>query len=207
MNPIGRWIVAWLMTPVLVLLGALQSTAPPVAGPSAYPCTTTARAAAYTCDGPATAGADARKSGGSESCSIAPQWSEAPAAIPVRAGHAPTTPVERSVATEAESGASSAANGARLNEQLRLTEKYGAGGVKELPDGRMRFYGETTPAKSPGEMAGARLVREWDPATGAQRTWYETLDQEGNVRIVRPESGDPKVHYTFGPDGTYTGSR
>ena len=110
-------------------------------------------------------------------------------------------------ATELESGASSAANGARLNEQLRLTEKYGAGGVRELPDGRMRFYGETTAAKTPGEMAGARLVREWDPTSGVQRTWYETLDQEGNIRIVRPETGGPKVHYTFGPDGSYTGPR
>ena len=111
------------------------------------------------------------------------------------------------VATELETGASSAANGARLNEQLRLTEKYGAGGVRELPDGRMRFYGETTAAKTPGEMAGARLVREWDPATGVQRTWYETLDLDGNIRIVRPETGGPKVHYTFGPDGSYTGPR
>ena len=118
-----------------------------------------------------------------------------------------TTPSIAVVATEAETGASSAANGARLNEQLRLTEKYGAGGVEELPDGRMRFYGETNPAKTPGEMAGARLVREWDPATGTQRTWYETLDQEGNIRSVRPETGGPKVHYTFGAAGSYTGPR
>lgn len=104
-------------------------------------------------------------------------------------------------------GAPSAADGARLSEQLRLTEKYGAGGLRELADGRMRFYGNTKPAKTPGEVAGARLVREWDPASGAQRTWYETLDQSGTIRIVRPETGGPKVHHTFGPDGTYTGPR
>ena len=56
-------------------------------------------------------------------------------------------------------------------------------------------------------MAGARLVREWNPATGAQRTWYETLDHNRVVRIVPPEAGGPKVHYTFDSYGNYTGSR
>jgi len=106
----------------------------------------------------------------------------------------------------AETGAASAANGARLNEQLRLTERYGQGGVRDLPDGRMRFYGETTPARTPGEMSGARLVREWDPTTGVERSWYETIDHDGNIRIVRPQTDGPKVHYTFGADGSYTGS-
>jgi len=117
-----------------------------------------------------------------------------------------STPIPSVVAAEASTGAESAANGARLNEQLRLTEEYGAGGVRELPDGRMRFYGEETPARTPGEMSDGRLVREWDPARDIQRTWYETLDHEGNIRIVRPETGGPKVHYMFGPDGTYQGS-
>ncbi|MBS2534268.1 hypothetical protein KGQ20_15970 [Catenulispora sp. NF23] len=35
-------------------------------------------------------------------------------------------------------------------------------------------------------MVGRRLVREWDPATGAKRTWHETLDGAGRVRQVRP---------------------
>lgn len=170
--------------------------------------TTTASAAKYTYDAPVVERVGVHQGLTAE-------------AGPARLGHAPegsastavqdrgtsTTPISRGVATEAETDASSAANGARLNEQLRLTEKYGAGGVEELPDGRMRFSGETTPAKTPGEMAGALLVREWDPATGAQRTWYETLDQEGNIRIVRPETGGPKVHYNFGADGSYTGPR
>lgn len=71
----------------------------------------------------------------------------------------------------------------------------------------MRFYGELTPAKTPGEMAGARLVREWNPATGAQRTWYETLDHNGVIRIVRPETEGPRsttrstpMATTLGPD-------
>ena len=59
----------------------------------------------------------------------------------------------------------------------------------------------------PSDRTAEARRTEWDPAIGTQRTWYETLDHDGNVRIVRPEAGDPKVHYTFGPDGSYTGSR
>jgi hypothetical protein len=167
-----------------------------------------AGAAAYSYAAPLSVRADAFPK---ETGATAPRYLaarlERPASPVFQAPGVSTTPAPRNIATEAETGASSAANGAQLNEQLRLTEKNGAGGVEELPDGRMRFYGETLPAKTPGEMAGARLVREWDPATGAQRTWYETLDQEGNIRIVRPETGGPKVHYTFGADGSYTGPR
>jgi hypothetical protein len=56
-------------------------------------------------------------------------------------------------------------------------------------------------------MTGQRTVREWDPVTGAQRTRLETLDQQGRVRIVRPETGGPKTHYFFDQQGGYGGSR
>lgn len=76
-----------------------------------------------------------------------------------------------------------------------------------MPNGRTRYYGETVPANKPGEMAGRRTVREWDPATGNKRTWHETLDHGGNVRQVRPELNDgSKTHYTFDRGGNYTGS-
>jgi hypothetical protein len=170
--------------------------------------TTTASAATFTYDAPTIARGDVNAFVAAEPLTDQVSGGRDESASPLaQVQSASTTSSALSNATEAETGASSAANGARLNEQLRLTERYGAGGVEELPDGRMRFYGETTPAKTPGEMAGARLVREWDPATGAQRTWYETLDQQGNIRIVRPETGGPKVHYTFGSDGSYTGPR
>jgi RHS repeat-associated protein len=105
------------------------------------------------------------------------------------------------------SHAANAADGARLGEHLRQLEKYGTSGYKELESGRFRYYGDLTPARTPGEMAGARLVREWDPATGAKRTWYETLDQSGRVRSVRPETGGPKVHYIFDANGNFIGTR
>lgn len=102
--------------------------------------------------------------------------------------------------------ASSALQAARLKEHLRQLEKYGQAGFKELESGRIRYYGNIDPATTPGTMAGRRLVREWDPSTGAARTWHETVDQAGRVRIVRPETGGSKVHYMFGEHGNYTGS-
>jgi RHS repeat-associated protein len=109
-------------------------------------------------------------------------------------------------AAEEGGGASSAADGARLSEHLRQLEEYGDTGFKELENGRIRYYGEIDPADKPGEMVGRRLVREWDPETGYRRTWHETVDQSGRVRIVRPETGGPKVHYFFDEYGNYEGS-
>lgn len=103
----------------------------------------------------------------------------------------------------AATGAESAFQGAQLRTHLRLQAEYGQAGVRELANGRFRYYGELTPPRTPGTMVGRRLVREWDPATGAQRTWFETLDASGNVRIVRPESGGPKVHHVFDAEGNY----
>ena len=83
------------------------------------------------------------------------------------------------------------------------------GSIKELQNGRFRFYEELNPARTQGEMAGARHVREWDPYTGYKRDWYETLDYNGNIRQVRPDTnitGGVKVHYMFDTDGNYIGN-
>ena len=89
-------------------------------------------------------------------------------------------------------------------EHQRQLKKYGKDGFKELENGRVRYYGKTSPARTEGEMIGRRKVREWDPATGAKREWHETLDHDGNVRIVRPEKPGAK-HYRF-DDGNYMGT-
>lgn len=107
----------------------------------------------------------------------------------------------------AKTGADSALQGARLGEHLRQLETYGQAGFKELESGSIRYYGNLKPATTPGEMSGARLVREWTPETGAKRTWLETLDQSGTVRSVRPETGGPKVHYIFDANGNCIGTR
>jgi hypothetical protein len=110
--------------------------------------------------------------------------------------------------TVTSEGAADAANLAKLKDYYRQIEKYGADGAKELENGRIRFYDTLTPASSPGEMAGARLVREWDPASGATRTWYETVDQTGTVRSVAPKPPiDPQNHLIFDAKGNYVGRR
>lgn len=104
-------------------------------------------------------------------------------------------------------GANDASQGALLRKHLGQLEKYGAAGTKELQNGRIRYYGEISIARTPGQMVGRRLVREWNPATDATRTWHETLDQAGRTRIVRPETGGAKTHYLFDEAGNYAGKR
>lgn len=103
---------------------------------------------------------------------------------------------------------SSALQGARLNEYYRQLEKYGEAGVRELENGRFRFHGELTPARTPREMAGAGLVREWNPTTSSTRTGHETLDNAGNVRSVEPKPvADTLNHRIFDANGDYMGRR
>ncbi|WP_336804163.1 VENN motif pre-toxin domain-containing protein [Erwinia aphidicola] len=107
-----------------------------------------------------------------------------------------------------KNSATNSLQGVKLNDYYRQAEKYGQGGVKELEDGRFRFYGTLTPAKTSGEMTGARLVREWDPKSGQTRTWYETLDHAGNIRSVAPKPvTNDKNHHIFDANGNYQGRR
>ena len=99
-----------------------------------------------------------------------------------------------------------AANGAKLNQHLSQLESYGTSGYKEMQNGLYRYFGKLTPASKPGEMVGRRVVREWNPETGKTRTWMETLDHLGRVRIVRPETGGDKIHYMFDEFGNFIGS-
>ncbi|MCT2387924.1 hypothetical protein NYP82_15155 [Erwinia pyrifoliae] len=56
----------------------------------------------------------------------------------------------------AKCGAHNAANRQKLNDYYTQSEKYGAGGVKELQNGRYRFYDVVKPSRNPGEMKGAK---------------------------------------------------
>ncbi len=104
--------------------------------------------------------------------------------------------------------ARSALNGQRLKDYYEQSVTYGKGGVRELQNGRIRFYGEIKPSRKPGEMHGARLVREWDPKTGSKRMWYETLDHSGKVRSVAPKPIlHDKNHHIFNSNGKYQGRR
>lgn len=97
--------------------------------------------------------------------------------------------------------------GAALAEFLRLLREYGQAGFRVLANQRIRFYGPVEAAKKPGTMAGARVVYEWNPTRGTERVWIETIDANGTVRSVRPETGGTKVHYLFDARGTYIGKR
>jgi RHS repeat-associated protein len=109
---------------------------------------------------------------------------------------------------EAASGASNAAESSP--EYARQLKRYGKDGVRDLGDGRFRFYGKLSPPVNAGEMAGRRTVREWNSLSGAKRTYHETLDHAGRIRIVRPEvkfTGGVKVHYVFSAIGEFLGKR
>lgn len=104
--------------------------------------------------------------------------------------------------------ADNVADGVRLRGYYRQLEKYGKGGVRDLNDGRFRFYGLFKDAATEGEMAGAHFVREGNAYTGYKRNWYETLDHAGRVRQVRPDPlimNGLKVHYMFDALGNYIG--
>ncbi len=75
-------------------------------------------------------------------------------------------------------------------------EYWYEGGFRELESGRLRYYGNLTPAAKQGEMAGRRLVREWDPGTGATRTWHETLDR-GSREL---DTVTPRQHVVYWQD-------
>ncbi|WP_218082113.1 hypothetical protein [Anthocerotibacter panamensis] len=103
--------------------------------------------------------------------------------------------------------AQSSKQAADLSRHLGYAEKYGADGVKQLENGRFRYYGEVQPANKAGEMAGRRYVHEFDPTSGGSRGWHETVDHAGTVRQVRPElNNGSKTHYRFDSNGNYTGS-
>ncbi len=101
--------------------------------------------------------------------------------------------------------AHNAANYARYLNHHRQIQKYGQAGFKTLKNGRILYFGKLKPAKTAGEMAGMRVVREWNPLTGRHRTWMQTLDHAGRVRQIRPQTGNIKVHYRFDIHGKYIG--
>jgi hypothetical protein len=89
------------------------------------------------------------------------------------------------------------------SEYERQLKEYDEAGSRKLSNGRYRFYGDIQKANKDGEMKGRRRVREWDPETGRTRTWHETVDGNGRVRRLRPQSGPSKTHFNFNKNGDY----
>lgn len=103
--------------------------------------------------------------------------------------------------------------GAGLRDQLALalqsrTPQYGLGRYHPKAAAGHGRIALLLAAPKNGGITGARLVREWDPATNAARTWYETLDQTGTIRSVAPKPvTEPLNHRIFDANGNYTGRR
>ena len=76
-----------------------------------------------------------------------------------------------------------------------------------LPDGRIRYYGAETPARTPGPTRGASYVTEHNPSTGQVRSWMESYDQAGNVTRVHPKmiNGQPVNLPHYPPTGKELG--
>jgi RHS repeat-associated protein len=86
----------------------------------------------------------------------------------------------------------------------RTTNSFG----QAAPEGEGYTYGDFHAANNPGEMAGARAVRTIDTSSGDTIGWqYETYDDAGNIRIIRPQWGDvPGTHFYYDAIGNFTGA-
>ncbi|MCE7060685.1 hypothetical protein [Dyadobacter sp. CY343] len=70
----------------------------------------------------------------------------------------------KEAAKTVNNSASLPTNGAKLSQHLGQLDKYGAGGFKELANGRFRYYGRATLNR--GDANSFRMVREWNPTSG-----------------------------------------
>ena len=60
--------------------------------------------------------------------------------------------------------------------------------VRELTDGRTRYYGIEKPSRNPGPTRGASYVIEYSPSNGNVRSWCESYVHNGNVNRVHPKT-------------------
>lgn len=79
----------------------------------------------------------------------------------------------------ARGGAASARHAADLSKHLGYAEKYGKGGVKELENGRIRYYGEVQPAN--------KVAGRWSDVVTCMSTTLRREDREGGTRLsIKP---------------------
>ena len=93
-----------------------------------------------------------------------------------------------------------------LVTHLSYAEEYGKAGYRTLQNGRIRYYGNMTPASTQGRTVGSRYVHEYDPSLGKSRGWHERINHSGDVIQVRPVLDNRHTHYEFDDAGNYTGS-
>jgi RHS repeat-associated protein len=88
-----------------------------------------------------------------------------------------------------ERGFTSANASRALTSKLSALEdaQATAARVRNLPDGRIRYYEAERAARTAGPSRGSSYVTEWNPANGNVRSWNEVYDQAGNVNRVHPK--------------------
>jgi filamentous hemagglutinin len=89
-------------------------------------------------------------------------------------------------------GASNVNAQAALRSKLSALENAQKSAVRtrSLPDGRLRYYGAETPARTAGPTRGASYATEYNPRTGQVRSWMESYDHAGNTTRVHPKMID-----------------
>lgn len=60
--------------------------------------------------------------------------------------------------------------------------------MRNLSDGRIRYYSLETPASRQGLTRGASYVIEWNPSNGQVRSWMESYNHSGAVTRVHPKT-------------------
>jgi RHS repeat-associated protein len=89
------------------------------------------------------------------------------------------------LAIRAASVNASAALASKLSALEKVESK--AVNIRNLPDGRIRFYEAEVAATKPGPTRGAARVTEFNPSNGSSRAWHESYDHAGNVNRVHPK--------------------
>jgi hypothetical protein len=69
-----------------------------------------------------------------------------------------------------------------LNSGIRQAAEGGF--IRELPDGRIRYYSVETPARTADYMRGERYVVEHNTRTGRVKSWKETVNQQGKIEMI-----------------------
>ena len=92
-------------------------------------------------------------------------------------------------ATNLDQPASSANAADALSRKLSAIQnaQQTAAKIVTLNDGRVLYYSDEVPARTPGPTRGASLVTEYDSMSGNVRQYYESYDQAGNPIRVHPK--------------------
>ncbi len=102
------------------------------------------------------------------------------------------SPVPRGTAGDAAHNVNSQS---ALRSKLSGLQKaqQNAARVRELPDGRVRYYTKEVAASKEGPTRGASFVTEYNPQTGQTRQWMESYDHAGEVVRTHPKTIDGQV--------------